>query len=541
MSIISYADTHRFPVLFSDYTGGKDSATRFFAGDFRKPETFAAVLMSLAATYKTNRQTLADALKKQNEQFGSSPETLANIEKLRDAKTFAVVTGQQTTVFTGSLYTIYKTISTLQLARQLQHDFPDYAFVPVFWLEAEDSDYAEFSSIHTLSQNKVSPLAYTQKGTADGQMMSRVKFSQEIFHFTNSFLGSLQSSDFKDGLTDLLRSAYSEGETFSSAFAKLMARLFATDGLILFSVDDPKMKRLGQSIFQKELLNAPKTSELVISQSASLEESGYNVQAKPKPVNLHVITADGVRQLIEPKDSKFELRITKETLGRNELIELATSSPERFSPNVITRPLLQDTILPTVAYVAGPGEVSYLAQLKTAYAFFGITMPVIYPRASVSLVEPKIKKVFDKYGFTLAEFYASKDNIIKKAVGAVASVDIEAGFAKAAASLQATLDELNQTVRPLDPTLSEALANAGVKMQQNFSSLKEKAFRSEKQKNSDLTGQIDKAFDSLLPNDDMQERTLNVFYFLNKYGLDFLKTLQSKIDLHADGHQLIDL
>ncbi len=535
-----------FSKLFVDYVAGGERANKltqsFFFGDYRSKEVQQKKLEALSQTAYPRKQ-LVEILEQQNRARGASSKTLEQIQKFASSKTVAIVTGQQVGVLTGNLYTIYKTLSAIAFAKRMKQEFPDYEFVPIFWLEGEDHDYEEVATLSILVENKLHTLRYHEPSVKERTMTGRIRLSAEISQFATEVLAALAPSEFKPSVADLIRQTYREGETLLSAFAKMMSELFKDEGLVCLSSDERAYKRLCTKLFLKELSTAPESSANVIAQSALLEEAGYDAQAKAKPINLYLIEQHQ-RWRIEPQQREtYLLQPIRRVISKSELLELAEEAPERFSPNVLMRPIMQDWVVPTFAYVAGPAEVAYLAQLKSNYAFFGVQMPLVVPRHSLSLVEPKVKKVFTKLSELIAEkdraalyaqFFADREQLTRQAIDRLEHISIEKLFAQTETQIKATLQVLGEELTQLDPTLKEALETASGKIFYQVGHLKEKAFRAEKQKHQDIIMQLEKCDTNLLPNHTLQERTINVCYYLNKFGFNLLKTLQQTIETHLE-------
>ncbi|MCS7012020.1 MAG: bacillithiol biosynthesis cysteine-adding enzyme BshC [Chloroherpetonaceae bacterium] len=550
------ARPHAFTRIFLEYAMHSPPAEWLwqtcFEGDYRNYTLQAKKLERLScAAYP--RKELVKILLRQNRAFGCSEKTLLQIQKFERPNAVAVVTGQQVGMLTGNLYTIYKTLSAIAFARQMQQTFPDYEFIPVFWLEGEDHDYAEVCKLSIFSDNRLHTFSYQEAHLPERYMTGRIVLSSEIAHFITEVLTMLPSSEFKAEIADLVRTTYREGETLLSAFAKLMHLLFKDDGLVFISSDDNDYKRLCKSLFVKELLTAPQSSANVIAQSALLEEHSYEVQAKAKPVNLYFVD-NSQRWRIEPQQKEqYLLQPLRYAISRSELLELAEESPERFSPNVILRPLVQDTVLPTFAYIAGPAEVAYFAQLKPNYAFFGLEMPLIVPRHSLSLVEPKIKKVFNKIrdlteisqldvSEIYKRFFEDPTHLFQQAIDSLEAVRVEELFARADKDVGQALQNLMVGLSAIDPTLKDALETARGKILYQLGHLKEKAYRAERQKHQDLLAQFSKCETHLLPNRILQERVVNVFYYLCKFGTAALSLIRKAVESHfPQAHLVIEL
>jgi bacillithiol synthase len=539
-----------FSKLFADYAGVEPTrAHTLFGSDYRNPQHISEKLAKRAAA-TANREGLVEVLLRQNRALGAGEKTLANIEKLRKPTAMTVVTGQQLGIFTGAMYTIIKTLSAVHRAAQYHQQFSDYDFVPVFWLEGEDHDYDEIASVTIpAADGKPKPFRYTEKNAVPRGMTGRTMLSSDIQFFVNDFLSSLPSSEFKPTIADLLRQSYKEGETFLTAFAKTMNALFADYGLVFISPDDAAYKRLAAEVFMKELQEQPQSSTAVIQQSAMVEEAGYEIQAKARAVNLYLIR-DNKRFSIEPASKEWELLPLRETITSASLLETAYSAPEQFSPNVILRPVIQDAVLPTAAYIAGPGEIGYWAQLKKVYAFFKVEMPLVVPRTSLTIVEPRFQKTFEKLSHAATldrarlyqEYLINRQTLIDQAIASESSLDAEKLFADAEGEVKELLARLDTILKPVDFSLSQALEGAGGKMLFQLQSMKEKTLRAQKQKEGSLAEQTAKLEPALLPDGKLQERVINVFYFLSKYGMGFMETLYNAVEQSStDVHTMLEL
>lgn len=548
----AFGGAHRpFNALFLDYVSetarAREIAEKFFSGDYRSGDAQQKKLDALArSTYQ--RVKLVEILERQNRAFGASERTLAQIQKLLSAKTVAIVTGQQVGALTGNLYAIYKTLSAIAFAKQMKQAYPDYDFVPIFWLEGEDHDYDEAATLGLFSENKLHLFRYQEPQMRERMMTGRIRLSAEISHFTTEVLAALPPSEFKSSIADLIRATYREGETMLSAFAKLMSALFKDEGLAFLSSDDREYKKLCARLFLKELQTAPESSRNVIAQSALLEDAGYEAQAKAKPINLYLIDHHQ-RWRIEPEQKEaYLLQPARRAISKSELLELAEESPERFSANVILRPIMQDWVLPTFAYIAGPAEVAYLAQLKSNYAFFGVEMPLVVPRHSLSIVEPKVKKVFARLSEQMgnsdlaalyAEFFSDRERLVRRIVDKMETLSVERLFAQTESQMNSALQSLGEGLGALDPTLKDALETASGKIFYQLHHLKEKAFRAEKQRHQDIVAQIEKCEANLLPNERLQERAVNAFYYFSKFGFSLLDTLRHAIETRSEREHLI--
>ena len=294
-----------------------------------------------------------------------------------------------------------------------------------------------------------------------------------------------------------------------------------------------------QPVFEQELNNISHTCQLVITQSELLEKQ-YHAQVKPRAVNLFFFH-NGGRYAIEPHEHGFSLKGTRRTFSKEEMLGFMNSDPNLFSPNVILRPICQDYLFPTLAYVAGPSEVAYFAQFKLLYDHFGIPEPIIYPRCSATIVEDRIQKIIDKYGLQANDFFTDLDALKGRITASISDFKVEELFSNTFGTVSESLTSLKDGLASIDPTLVPAMENTLVRMQGSLNSLKEKTLSAQIRQHEISLRQLDKVAISLFPNSNLQEREMNIIYFLNKYGLEFLRWLRSELVLDKFMHQIINL
>ncbi len=537
---LRFAEMKAFPALYTTYCTDYERLAAYYAGDWRSPEARRAAAERTAA-YPRNRDALVDVLTEQNERWGLDEATHTHLEALRGAETVAVVTGQQVGLFTGPLYTPYKTITALQLARRLAEE-TRRPVVPVFWLEGSDHDYEEVARLTLLRQNEPLALRYTGHTLPTrGNLgpVGRLQFTRQIEHLIDQIAEALPPSDFHEALLKHLRAAYRPGTTLLDAFARLMRALFPDAGLVFLNPDDVRLKRLALPLFRQEVEDWQTSDARLRAVSETLEED-FHVQVQTRPTNLFLCDDEG-RHPIDAEGERFRLRDKDQTFTRDELLALLDADPACFSPNVVLRPLMQDLLLPTAAYVAGPGEVSYFAQFKPVYAWAGVPMPVIYPRASASLVESKVQKVLDRHHLDVADFGEDLDRLFQRVVLSEMQVDVDAVFKDAARHLHQAIGELKPNVAQVDRTLVRSVEAVRAALLKEMEKFKARVVRAEKHNHDEVRAQLEKAQVNLFPGGTPQERALSVLYFLNKYGFDFLTRLRNQLSLDTSAHQVIEL
>jgi bacillithiol biosynthesis cysteine-adding enzyme BshC len=554
MYTVEYNKLPTFPNLFLDYvsTDGEDfgKIINFFYANYRSSEDIFKVIDSKLHNYNSNRyfdkHMLIDILKRQNVTFGGSELTASNIELLSNDNTFAVVTGQQVGLYTGNLYTILKTITAVKLAKELKEKFSDYNFVPVFWLESEDHDLEESNHVHIINrQNELVRIGFDNPAGSEEDPTKKnfrpvgiIKFDSTINAINEQLKNSLVDTDFKAALIENINTSYSVNSDYKNAFARYLNWIFMDYGPVFIDPGDAEVKKLLTPVFEKELNTSPRLCETIITTSAELEKS-YDLQVKPKVINLFFIHNEN-RLLIEPRENnRFALRNSKRRFEHDELMEILFQNPEYFSPNVVLRPICQDYLLPTVAYVGGPSEISYFAQLKPAYEHYDITMPAIFPRASVTVLENKIKKFLTTFDLDFTDVFHHK-KLISKVVNKLSEIKIEEEFSKAQDEFNRVFYDLKTVTGKIDRTLTNTVDNLKQKLYSSLEVFKSKLTNAQAAKSDTTTNQIDKVTNNIYPDHNLQERMINVTYFLNKYNDAFIKKLIDEVDINNFSHHVIE-
>jgi len=533
------ADLGAFPDLFVDYCTDYDRVSSFYPGDWRDPAARQTAAQQ-AARRPVDRDALVDVLADQNADWGAGPAARRNLETLRDPESIAIVTGQQVGLFTGPLYTIYKTITTLQLA-EVWAEQTGRPVVPVFWVEGEDHDFAEIAHAHVFEHNEGVPLSYDADAGDPPGAVGRLPLTDRIEDVLGRLDDALPPSDFKPAVMERVRAAYQPGTRIEDAFAHLMRSLFADDGLVFINPDDARLKGLTRPLFRREIEAPREPVARIEATSDRLREAGYHAQVHARPTNLFWLGDDGRRAIDRADDSTFVLRGTDRTFTQAELLDRLDEAPERFSPNVVLRPLMQDHLLPTAAYVAGPGEVSYFAQYGDVYDWAGLDMPLIHPRASVSLVEGKVQKVLDKYGLDVAAFRDDLNALFQEVVVDEMEVDVEAIFQEAMSEMHQAINGLKPDVEAVDQSLVSSVEATRTAVVEEMEDLKQRTVRAEKRQHDEVRSQLGKAHANLRPEGTLQERRINVLYYLNKYSLGLLDDLQAALSPDTSAHQIIEL
>ena len=537
---LSFSQLDGFPALFQDYCSRFEAVAEFFSGNFRDPEARRGAVERTLAKPR-DRETLVEVLLEQNERWGLDERTRQNIEALRRPDSSVVITGQQVGIFLGPIYTVLKTITTLQLSEQLSREV-SRPVVPVFWLGAEDHDFDEMAGVMLLRQNQAVDVRYGREAAGADEKagpVGRIVMNDEIRRLVDQIEEILPPSDFKAELMDVVREAYRPGRTFGDAFAFLMRSFFAGTGLVMISSDDARLKRVAAPLFRREVEQDDGVSAGVREVSAHLGKT-YHEQVQARPANLFLMDG-GERLALDASDGRFAVRGRDRIFSREDLLQLIEDSPESLSPNVVLRPLMQDLLLPTAIYVGGPAEVSYFAQYRRAYEWAEIPMPLIYPRASMTILESKVARVLEKYGLDVGDFGGDLEKLFHRVVLSQMEVDVATMFQSAGRHLHEAVNSLKRDLERIDRTLVKSAESTRAALLAELESLKAKVVRAEKRSHDEVRDQLMKAQANLFPAGIFQERALSILYFLNKYSINFLDDLRSTLSTDTAEHQVVEI
>ena len=483
------------------------------------------------------RSRVSDILERQNKAWGASSKTLENIGRFR-AGACAAVTGQQVGLFGGPAFALFKALTAVKLAAEATHAGVDC--VPIFWLATEDHDLQEVNHTAVLSSEADwQQLATPTQGVADAPV-GRIQFGHEINDVVQQAAGLLGDS----AVSDLLKSCYQSSETLSTAFARLFAQLFADWGVVLLDALDPELHAISQPIYRAAIENAAAIDDALLERGKQLEAAGYHQQVKVTPSSTLVFTfRDGARIPIHRRangtPNSFDFLIGDDRISQADLLARISASPEQFSANVLLRPVLQDYLLPTLAYTGGSAEVAYFAQAAVVYEkLLGRVTPII-PRFSATLVEPKADRLLERYGLTLPDLF--HDSLRERLAKRVLPAELQSAFDDANANLEKCLGSIRDALAKLDATLVDAAKRAGSKMQYQLEHLRASAARAEVRQSELLTRHAEVLKSMLYPNKALQEREVGGIYFLAKYGTDLLQQLYSAIHTDCLDHQVIHL
>lgn len=525
-----------------------EAAPRFTAlvpRHFRDPSSFVRQAAALDAR-RYDRETLRRVLSEQNQAFAAEHEAMGQIERIADPRSLVVIGGQQAGLFSGPLYTVHKAVTILLLAARLEADL-GRPVVPVFWIASEDSDLAEVDHAMITNQNgelrEISLRGAPQPGAGtEGKLpVSRVRLGEEIGEAIEALESALPVTAFSPEVLGSLRSAYAPGRSYPQAFGRLMSSLFSRQGLVLVDPSDSRLKRIALSLFRREIEERSPVSAAVREQSQRLLGAGYAAQIELREDMLTLFHQDPAREAVAVSGDGFLLKGSGRSLSAHDLIGALEKDPDSFSPNAALRPLYQDTLFPTAAAVLGPSELAYFAQLTIAYERMGIPMPILFPRASITLVEPKIGKSLAKHRLTLGEVLrrgaALIDEILKREIPPA----LTARLADGRLQVQRIWGDLAREIARLDPTLRQTAELATGASLKQFEFIEKKITQAAKKKDEILRGQVQRILASLFPRSGLQERSLNIMPFLARYGMRVLEEESRAVDIFAPVHHCVEI
>jgi bacillithiol biosynthesis cysteine-adding enzyme BshC len=525
--------------LLLDYLYHFERVSSFYSAAPYLPSSYKTVASQLTG-FERKREAVCAILLRQNKVFGCAEATFENIRKLAQAGTSAVVTGQQVGLFGGPAFTIYKALTTVRLATHLtEHGLPA---VPVFWLATEDHDLAEVAEVATLDDEyNLIPLADPGDSPSPRSSVANVRLTNQSTEALARFETSLPPGPPREALLQDLRETYTPGATWAEAFGRFMARLLSRWGVILLNPMDEAVHHLGAVVYSEALERAPELRARLLERSQSLGRSGYHAQVKvAEDSTLLFVAREGNRLPIHQREGGYLVEGTQKT-SLEELRREVADNPIAFSPNALLRPLVQDTLLPTVAYIAGPSELAYLGQAQVLYEAFGRPQPVFFPRGAFTLVDHRIQKLLDKYRLSVEDVWLGEEHLSRKIAAEGLAEGWSERFEQAQQDMASLLTCLRLDIEQLDPTLLEALKHAEEKINYQLDRLRGKVSRAGLARSELLQRHAQALTRFLTPQKDLQERRVAGAYFLGRAGYELLDALLSQIQIDSPGHQVVSL
>ncbi|HXJ04447.1 MAG TPA: bacillithiol biosynthesis cysteine-adding enzyme BshC [Candidatus Acidoferrum sp.] len=516
--------------LFIQFLDGFPSVKQFY----KHPPTIQAVKQAARSLDypRERRAEVAGILGEQNAAFGAGEATRENLARFAKGAA-AVVSGQQVGLFSGPAYAIYKAVTAIQIAQELTRAGVDA--VPVFWMATEDHDLDEVRSSTWFHEGKLKRFELPGNGDA-GLPVGRIELGARVLEMADEAARILTAAG-GEFVAAIFRESYSARETYGSAFGKLFARLFAEQGLILLDPLDERLHRVAAEVLRKAVEEREGLNEALLARGKELDKAGFAAQVKVTARSTlifsmgqgtrggsHGATRGGTRLPITASGEKFVGG--EQSWSKEELIRAVEAGPEKFSPNALLRPVVQDFLLPTAAYIAGPAEIAYYAQAEVIYKKLLGHMPVILPRAAYTILDAKAEKLLRRYGLKIEDVWRGSQEVRSKMETASVPPALGKNFDKTVKESQRMLAQLKKQIVRLDPTLGGAVETAEKKMAFQLEKLRRKAGKAQALKAGLIAAHQEYLESLLYPHKLLQSRELCFLPFLASWGMGGLKELQ---------------
>ncbi|WP_179335300.1 bacillithiol biosynthesis cysteine-adding enzyme BshC [Winogradskyella costae] len=515
---IPFRETHYFSDFICDYLDQKPELKDFYHR-FPKLENFEAqIVEKQLAVEAQSRAVLVESLKKQYKNLQASELTAENIESLNAENTFTITTGHQLNLFTGPLYFLYKIISTINLTKQLKETYPQYNFVPVYWMASEDHDFEEINYFNFRGKK----IQWNSKQTG------------AVGHFDTEGLDAVFdviSLEFGAGknaeqLKSWFREGYLNHSNLADATRYLANQLFGEHGLVILDADDRELKRLFIPQMQKEMLE--QTAFKTVSETnKKLEDLELKIQVNPREINLFYIK-DGLRERIIESEGVYSVLDTNITWSKSELLEHLDEAPERFSPNVIMRPLYQEVILPNLCYIGGGGEMIYWLQLKSNFEAQNVTFPMLLLRNSALVKSEKQASKLNNLNIQNKDLFLDRHSFINKRVRKISNIDID--FSEQRQQLESQFKHLFDLAEQTDKSFLGAVKSQEVKQIKGLNHLEKRLLKAQKRKLADQIERCTELQEDLFPGQSLQERNTNFSELYLEYGNELIPEIMKALE-----------
>ena len=506
------------------YARGEPGALRWFAADWRDPEAWRERARRLGERFDRDaRVRILSALR------APDPGTRAKLERIAAGEGCLVTTGQQPGLFAGPCHTLFKALSAIALARWLE-DQLDAPVVPVFWVASEDHDWAEVDHAELPGvDNELHRIQLAAPAGAGERPLHRLPLGAELEEALAAMAKLLPETEFTVIYLELLRRAWRSGVTLDAGVSETLAELLGGHGLALVDAADPALKAASAPVLAAAARAAGRDERVLAARAAALRDAGWEPQVPVLEggVNLFLEGPAG-RERVYRHDRGFRLRKSDTRLGAEELLARIQGRPDTVSPNVLLRPVVEAAVLPTVGYVAGPGESAYHAQLAPLFEAHDLLQPLVFPRLSATLIEGKIAKALDKLGLEPEALARPMDELAGELVRAEMPPEVQGALDGLRGTLARGTDALVAAVRDVDPTLQGPLQRARSVALDAFGEAERKILQAVRRRSETLIQQLDKARTHLFPRGVPQERVVSPFYYLARYGPELLDELLAR-------------
>lgn len=529
--------------LFLDYLADPNSLSKFYPNVVSSISELSGNAAEVLGSYPHHRGEVCDVLDDQNKQFGSSQKTYENIEKLRQSDCVAVLTGQQAGILGGPLYTIYKALTAIKAADDLTNS--GTPAVPIFWAASEDHDFAEIAEAFNIdASGKLAQLAIKSDAKNESKPVGSIIITEDDAAAIAEHLASLPKTEFTNSTNKLFNDCWKAGSTYGQAFCSFIAKIFADYGLIVVDPMSPRFKALSSPLIGSSIEIQRSITDSLLERDAELSGGGYHSQVliDKEHVPLFWINEAGERRAIKATDDgQFRVNGERESVSPEWLIEKTTTEPERFSPGVMLRPVVQDYLFPTICYFGGGAEIAYFAQNSEVYRVLGRPSTPIFHRQSFTIIEAKHARTIKKFELEFKDIFAGFESLLPAIIERFVNPKAVETFSETEETINSELGKLAEELNKVDPTLAANLATRQRKIAYHIAALQKKFHRVQGERDETVDRQLRTAFTELFPRNGLQERSTGVATFLNRHGSYFIDWVYEAIDLDDKGHRIIYL
>jgi len=515
------------PVDYKEVNGLSKRDLAFIAQDERLTNFIKAwpsieefkPIIEAKKSQQINRQLVVSELQKQYEKQILSTKTTANIESLASENTFTVVTAHQPSLFTGPLYYIYKIASTINLSAQLAEAYPSYHFVPVFVTGGEDHDFEEINKVNIYQKQII--WENEEQGPVGRMSTDGIESALQTLL---EILGD--RAPHIEKLKTILTSAVNQSSNYSAINFYIINTLFSEYGLVYLNMDSAAFKQEFIPIMKDELLHHS-THQLVNTTMDAIEAKGLKPQARPREINLFYFKK-GIRERIVKEGDVYKVLNTDMEFSQEEMMQLLTDSPELFSPNVLLRPLYQETILPNLAYIGGGGEIAYWTERKAQFEHYHLPFPLLIRRNSALMASAGIQKQLGKTPFALSSFLSSEQDLTNRFIADHVSDDFSLADSKDA--IEKLYEGLAEKAGDIDKSLVSVVKAEAAKQIKSLSHIEAKLKKAIKGKNDVQLGRISSIRSKLFPSNKLQERHENFAQYYAAHGDEWIAFLVENLN-----------
>ncbi|NEN23755.1 bacillithiol biosynthesis cysteine-adding enzyme BshC [Cryomorpha ignava] len=511
---IPYSETGFYGKMPLDYLSGNENLRPFY-GRLPAIESFEEQMVEKSKNFG-NRQALVSAL---SNQYAAAKLKSPALDLLKSDNSFTVTTGHQVCLFTGPLYFFYKIISAINTCKLLKKRHPEKDFIPIFWMATEDHDFEEANHFFL-------PSGKIEWESGQGGAVGRMK-TVGMDEVADELIDKIGIGYTSAELNSLFKKAYVNHENIADATRYLVHQIFGRHGVLVIDADDAELKKLAIPAFEKEICDNISFKEMTKTNQA-LSDNGFDLQIVPHKINLFYLDEQLRERIEETEDGKYQVVHTNTVFTKEEILKELKAHPEKFSPNVVLRPLLQEIILPNLAYVGGGGELAYWFQLKHVFQAFDVPFPILMLRNSVMVIPDKVKENMDQLGIGIRDLFGDGQKLEDKLVRAETSESLELDNERE--RLELLFIDMEARLGKINPDLKKSVQSGFARTDRVIKNLEKKMMRAERKKQEILINRLHQVRETLLPRNGLQERNMNFVPLYLEYGSQFIDGLIEVLD-----------